>query len=88
MRLIEIHRGHIRLEALGRTITIGGEGFVRPNAPMALNPDYVDYVVYLNTLTHWDAPWEHETFSPDVPSAVASFLKEHFEQRGLRLAIE
>jgi len=88
IKLVEIHRGHIRIEALGRTLTIGGEGFVRPSAQAAASSDYVDYVVYLNTLTHWDAPWAQEMLPSDVKSAFVAYLQDHFERRGLRLAIE
>lgn len=88
MRLIEIHRGHVKLDVLGRTVTIGGEGFVRPSTQTAPRPEYVDYVVYPNTLTHWDAPWEHEALPSDVRNAVVAYLKQHFEQRGMLLAIE
>ncbi|MBO2013015.1 Imm74 family immunity protein [Hymenobacter negativus] len=88
MRLIQIQRGHIKIEACNRTITIDGEGFIRPDDQRVPSPNYVDYVIYTDTLTHWDKPWEHEPLPVDVQSAIVIFLKEHFEQRGMRLAIE
>lgn len=88
MQLLEIHRGHIKIEVLGRTVTITGEGFIRPAGQTAPDPAYADYVVYANTLTHWDKLWAHEALPVDVQAAVLAFIREVFEQRGQLLAIE
>lgn len=85
MRLIELHRGHIRIETQGRTATIDGEGFLQNVTSL---PDYVDYVLYANTLVYWDQPWAAEPLPPTVKAAILDFLRQYFAQRGQRLAIE
>jgi hypothetical protein len=86
MEITEIHRGHLKIAVQERTATLSGEGFLH-NA-RAHNPAHVDYVLYRETLTHWDSPWEKEIVPADVQAAILAFVKADFERRGQVLAIE
>jgi hypothetical protein len=86
MKIIEIARGHITVEVEGRTLKIGGEGFVREFSKG--DPNFVDYVIYLNTLTAWNKPWDREAVPNQVKQDIIAFLKQDFANRKLKLAIE
>lgn len=88
MQLLEIQRGYIKVGVHERTVTIGGEGFLRLLSHTAFPTQHVDYVVYPNTLTHWDKPWENEPLPAETQAAVLTFLKEEFRRRGQVLAVE
>jgi len=47
--ILEITRGHIRMEIEGKKITILGEAYFRGSG----SPDFV---VYSNSIRNWDAP--------------------------------
>ncbi len=86
MKIVEISRGHITVETEGRTLQISGEGFVKELSNG--DPGFVDYVVYSNTLTAWNKPWEKEPLPAQVKQEILAFLKQDFAKRKLKLAVE
>ena len=86
MKIIEIARGHIKFSVAGRIAKIEGEGFVQRLARGA--EDYVDYLVYPETLNKWSDSEGDELIPADLKADILSFLKEDFSRRGQTLAIE
>jgi hypothetical protein len=86
MEIIEIARSYIKISVEGRTAKIEGEGFSREFSKVA--PDYVDFIVYPNSLTHWSKPWEGESMPSELRDKIIDFIKEDFSRRGQLLAVE
>lgn len=86
MKIVEITRGHITIEIDGKTLNIYGEGFVKELSSNDTN--YVDFVIYTNTLSSWNPPWESLPLDNDIKLSVVEFVKEEFIRRKLKLAVE
>jgi hypothetical protein len=86
MEIIEIARSYIKVSVEGRTAKIEGEGFSRKFSKVA--PNYVDFIVYPNSLTNWSKPWEDESIPSELRDKIIDFIKEDFSRRGQLLAVE
>jgi hypothetical protein len=54
--IIEIARGHIRIQMNGRTVTVGGEMLVP-------SPGLADFLIYQSSIARWDPPYNNEIIS-------------------------
>lgn len=81
MKIVEIARGHIFLEAYGKSIKIYGEALLRGHG----SPDFV---VYSNTIERWDFPDDHEKFDESVKNQIIAFLQAEFLNRNMTIGIE
>ncbi len=81
MKLVDIYRGHISIEAYGKAIKIYGEALLRGHG----SPDFV---VYSNSIERWDFPDNQEKVPDSVKNEIFLFLQTEFLKRNLTLAIE
>lgn len=88
MEILEISRSYLKVRVGKHTANIAGEGFVREFAQGGQAPGYVDYIVYPNTFTHWEAPAEEQAVSAAEKQQILDFLKGDFTRRGQVLGIE
>jgi len=86
VEITKITRSYIIICLNGRTAKIDGEGFSRALSKGTL--DYVDFVIYVDSLINWDEPWEDEPIPVEVKELVINFIKEDFKKRGQTLALE
>lgn len=81
MRIVDIARGHLILEAESKTVKIYGEALLRGcGSP--------DFVVYSNTIERWDFPNEREKFSDEYKFEIIEFLTAEFLRRNMTVEIE
>jgi hypothetical protein len=81
MKLVEIARGHIVLEAYGKSIKIYGEVLLRGHG----SPDFV---VYSNSIDRWDLPDDHGKIPDAVKNEILEFLQAEFLKRNMTIEIE
>lgn len=78
--IIEIHRGHVRLEVAGKIITIEGESYL----PRYGSPDFV---AYRNTIRCWDAPDQNPLTSAEIELVEQTLLND-FKAKNMTIEIE
>ena len=83
MEIIEVWRGHIKVKFIEKIATIYGEGFLPSDSPT-----HVDYVIYSNSLKHWDKPFDSEMIPSEIKSEIIEFIKIYFKSRAKKLEIE
>lgn len=71
IRLVEIHRGHVKVQVDDRVATINGEGLLPVNGRLPAN-----YLLYLNTFKKWDALFEHLEIDGKIKNEIIDFLKK------------
>lgn len=81
MQLIEITRGHLKVKAGAKGVTIYGEAFLRGHG----SPDFL---LYENSIEKWDVPNDQEGVTPAEKEQLIQFLKEEFSRRKMFLEIE
>ena len=81
MDLKEISRGHLRVQAGVKSITIYGEALLRGYG----SPDFV---LYQNSIEKWDASNGQEDVTPAEKKQLIQFLKVEFSRRKMLLEIE
>ncbi len=83
IRLVEIHRGHVKVQVDDRVATINGEGLLPVNGRLPAN-----YLLYLNTFKKWDALFEHLEIDGKIKNEIIDFLKEEGAKSGLVFIME
>jgi len=81
MQLIEITRGHLKVQAGAKGVTIYGEAFLRGYG----SPDFL---LFKNSIEKWDVPNDQEGVTPAEKEQLIQFLKEEFSRRKMFLEIE
>lgn len=81
MKILEITRGHLKIEFDSKTTTIFGEGLLD-------NPTSINYIVYSNSLINWDPPHDNETIDDASKIKILDELKGELNSMGLKAAIE
>lgn len=81
MRIIEIARGHLRIEEDGRLITVRGEAHLRGHG----SPDFV---IYKSGMQHWDAPDDARRLTADDQRRLINFIEAEFLKRDMRVEFE
>lgn len=79
--IIEIARGHIRLQFGGRIVTIEGEayasGYGSPN-----------FVAYRSSIRRWDPPYESLTIDDETKGEILIDLASRMKEKGMSIEIE
>lgn len=83
MKILEIHRGHVKVQVGEKTLTVYGEALMRIEGA-----GDIDFVLYSNTVKNWDAPAEAEKISEANKSKILDFIKKDFAARNNKLEIE
>lgn len=83
IRLIEIHRGHLKVQVNDKVATIYGEGLLPVNGSLPAN-----YLLYLNTFKNWNAPFEHLDIDEKAKKEIIAFLNVEGTKRGWHFIIE
>lgn len=79
--IVNLTRGHIVLKVDEKTVIIYGEGLLRGfHSP--------DFVVFANSIKHWDAPHDRDEISIEEKREILDFLTEEFARRNMRIEIE
>lgn len=81
MEVIEISRGHVRVQNGAKSVTMYGEALFGGEGS-------ADFVLYQDTIKKWDAPNGHEDVTPAEKDQLIQFLKEEFPRRKMLLEIE
>lgn len=81
MKLVEIARGHIVLEAYGKSIKIYGEALLRGHG----SPDLIGYA---STIERWNFPDGHENILDSIKKEILKFLQAEFLKRSMTIEIE
>lgn len=81
MELVELTRGHLRVQDDVKSVTIYGEALLRGYG----SPDFV---LYQNSIEKWDAPNDQEDVTPAKKEQLIQFLREEFSKRKMFLEIE
>ena len=81
MKLLEIARGHLRVQNGSRSVTIYGEAFLRGYG----SPDFV---LYQNSIEKWDVPYGQEVVTPAEKQQLIQFLIEEFPRKKMSLEIQ
>ena len=79
--IIDVTRGHIKVQLLGRTATVQGEMFFPGN-------DKMGFVVYSDTLKFWDEPNRAVMISESEKQLILDDIKADFEKGGHTLEVE
>ncbi|BCL90889.1 Imm74 family immunity protein [Ralstonia pseudosolanacearum] len=79
--ILDVTRGHIRVQLLGRTATVQGEMFFPGNSK-------VGFVAYSDNLRFWDAPHEALAISESDKQLIFEDIKADFGKGGHTLEIE
>ncbi len=79
--IIEITRGHIRLEIDQKTVTVQGEALLARYGEL-------DFVLYSSSIGCWDAPYASEVIDATMKRRILDEVVADFQNRGMRVEIE
>lgn len=79
--ILDVSKGHIKVEFDGRRVTVPGEMFFPPNNKMG-------FAIFKNDIKYWDKPNENMKLSDEDISNVINDIKIDFEKGGHTLEIE
>lgn len=79
--ILEITRSHVRLLIDGRTVTVGGEAYLRGYG----SPDFV---AYANSFDNWDPPFDGETIDGLTKQRILNAIVGELAARGMTCEIE
>jgi hypothetical protein len=83
MKILEIYRGHVKVQVGKKSATVYGEALMRIKSG-----NDIDYVLYTNSIKNWDAPDEGEKISEANEKKIVDFIKKDFAARNNKLEIE
>jgi len=79
--ILSIARGTIKVFQAEKTATVLGEMFFLPNEKLG-------FQVYLESLKHWDPPYEDITLTPDDLVYIIDDIRREFEEGGHTVVVE
>jgi Immunity protein 74 len=79
--ILEVTRGHIRVELLQKRVTILGEMFFPENEKLG-------FVLYSDSIRNWDAPDDGTAVSAADRQALISHIKEEFRKADRILEVD
>lgn len=79
--ILEVSRGHIKVELGGRFATVPGEMFFPPD-------DKLGFVVFKNEIIAWDSPHQAERLTSDDVQSIIREIETDFEKDGHTLVVE
>ena len=83
MKILEINRGHVKVQVGEKTVTVYGEALMRVEGV-----NDIDFVLYSDTVKNWDAPANAEKISAADKKKILDFIKKDFTARKNKLEIE
>lgn len=79
--ILEVSKGHIKVEIRGRVVTVPGEMFFPPN-------DKMGFAVFEKEVRAWDPPHDLEILSREEVLEVIEDIRQDFAQGGHTLEVE
>ena len=79
--ILEVSRGHIKVEIRGREITVPGEMFFPPN-------DKMGFAVFKSEIKSWDSSNDSDMLTKEEIEEVIKDIQEDFARGGHTLEIE
>lgn len=79
--ILEVSRGHIKVEIRGREITVPGEMFFPPN-------DKMGFAIFKNEIKSWDSPNDSDMLTDEEIDEVIKDIQGDFAKGGHTLEIE
>jgi hypothetical protein len=79
--ILEVSRGHIKVEIFGKTITVPGEMFFPPNEKMG-------FAIFVDKISCWDKPDDSIKLTNEEIDAVIAEIKKDFKKGGHTLEVE
>lgn len=79
--ILEISRGHIKVEIRGRVVTVPGEMFFPPNEKMG-------FAIFEKQINTWDSPNDLEQLTGEDIEEVIKDIRQDFAKGGHVLEIE
>lgn len=75
--IIEITRGHIRLQIDNKVVTVRGEALLSGN-------DLPAYVVYSDSIQNWDPPHENVIIDHHLKNKIIEILKTEIANKNIK----
>ncbi|WP_369124957.1 MULTISPECIES: Imm74 family immunity protein [unclassified Pseudomonas] len=79
--ILEVSRGHVRVQVGGRVVTVQGEMFFPKNEKMG-------FVLYRDSIRTWDKPNELDALTADEVNSLIAEIQDEFSRGGHTLEIE
>lgn len=79
--ILEVSRGHIKVELGGRVATVPGEMFFPPD-------DKLGFAVFKDQISAWDAPHELDQLTSDDVRSIIDEIEQDFAKGGHTLVVE
>ena len=79
--ILEVSRGHIKVEIRGRILTVPGEMFFPPN-------DKMGFAIFKNEIKSWDSPDDRDLLTDEEIDEVIRDIQEDFAKGGHTFVIE
>jgi hypothetical protein len=79
--ILELTRGHIRMQVEGKTVTIACEGYMRGQG----SPDFD---VYADSIRSWDPPNADVEIDQKTRDRILDLLREEMAKRKLTVEIQ
>lgn len=79
--ILEISRGHIKVEIRGRVVNVPGEMFFPPN-------DKMGFAIFKNEIKTWESPSDSEQLTSDEIKEVIEYIRQDFAKGGHTLEVE
>lgn len=79
--ILEISRGHIKVEIRGRVVTVPGEMFFPPNEKMG-------FAIFEKQINSWDFPNDSEQLTREDIGEVIEDIRQEFARGGHVLDVE
>ena len=79
--ILEVSRGHIKVNIRGRVIRVPGEMFFPPN-------DKMGFAIYKNEIKSWEPPDDSEQLTSDEIKEVIECIRQDFAKGGHTLEVE
>lgn len=79
--ILDVSRGHIKVEIRGRVVTVPGEMFFPPN-------DKMGFAIFEKQIKAWDAPNESEQLTTEEIKEVIEDIRLDFAKGGHTLEVE
>ncbi|WP_394825178.1 Imm74 family immunity protein [Pendulispora albinea] len=81
IRVVEVTRGHIRVQVGDRSLTIQGEGHLpAPGSP--------GYLIYANSIRAWDPPHQSDALDLAQKKDILTGVLRHFDAKGTHYTVE
>lgn len=79
--ILEVSRGHIKVEIRGRVVTVPGEMFFPPNEKMG-------FAIFEKQIKNWDFPNDSEQLTSEDIEEVIEYVRQDFAKGGHTLEVE